>query len=576
MANKSGIVFNLESRNIVSEVFSLKQNYDKQIAILKEMRVHSLGDNPSNLLITRHTNEDAITLKWRQDNYTPITRPIYQRAINAICRVFNEANYYFQLSEDLSNYIDSNRFSGMSFVSYLQNHVLKYMIEDPNAYLVVLPIPNEDLSVTDKIDTEIEIVPSDRLFFAYSDAICWLSCEKSMINGREKQGDVYYLLTDTFFARIVQTKSFKDANSYVFELIYVHNLGTLSAQVLGGYWNPNGYYESYFNSFKDYANEAIRQFSDWQAIMALCAYPTKEIRADQCDFEGCEGGHLYSTGDDGTKNNLGICRSCEGYGYKMKTGPFGAFVRPHVSGINPSEDTPMMRYITPDISVIQYSENAWKTLIEKAEQSLNINFILDAQSGIAKQVDREELYSFLTAISNNIYRSIAYNALLYMEYYRNFNNPIVPQITPPTSFNTKTETQLQEEFNAYSTSQVAKSVVIESHKQLIDKKFGGDPYQLRITDILSIWDVLFLEQEEVKMMKFQAGILTKEMYLKSFFAYYIIEQLVNKNGKQWFITEEIDTIIQRMDEIFYEMYQATIEIKTVENIEAQAPTISFS
>ena len=579
MIGYSGLNLTAESiyteANIVSKVFALKQEYSKQIAITKEMRVHSLGENPSNLLITRHTNEDAVTLKWRNDNYTPITRPIYQRAINAICRIFNDANYYLELSDDLSAYIETNVFNGMSFMGYIQNHVLKYMIEDPNAYLVVLPVITEGLEVTEKLDLSLQIAPSDKLLFAYSDAICWLSCEKSVLNNGYAQGEVYYLLTDTLYAKIVQTKSTKDANSYVFQPLYIHNLGFLSAQVLGGYWNPNGYYESYFNSFKDYANEAIRQFSDWQAIMALCAYPTKEIRAEECNEDGCEGGHLYEFNDAGVKTNMGICRACEGFGYKMKTGPFGAFVRPHASGVNPAEDTPMLRYITPDVGVIQYSENAWKTLIEKAEQSLNINFILDAQSGIAKQVDREELYSFLTAISNNIYNSIVYNTLLYMELYRNFNNPFNPIVVPPSSFNTKTETQLQEEFDKYSASQVAKSIVVESHKQLIDKKFGGDPYQLRINDVLAIWDVLFLEQEEVKMLKYQQGIITKEIYLKSCFAYSIIMQLKLKKGKQWFIKEEIEVILNDMDELFYKMYEETQVQKTSEALEVVPPTITF-
>ena len=55
--------------------------------------------------------------------------------------------------------------------------------------------------------------------------------------------------------------------------------------VLGGDFNADGLYESFFAPYLAFGNEAIRQFSDWQAISTTASFPIREEFFTQCDVQ---------------------------------------------------------------------------------------------------------------------------------------------------------------------------------------------------------------------------------------------------------------------------------------------------
>ena len=163
-------------------------------------------------------------------------------------------------------------------------------------------------------------------------------------------------------------------------------MGTLPAIVLGGDLTDNDYFESYFSAFVPFGNEAIRQYSDWQGVMTTTCFPYREEVAETCSAPGCRDGACWNENEQ----EHYPCRVCKGTGRVITRSPFGVFLREKNNSIldgggnNSSE--PMIRFVSPPVDVIEYSGNAWQTLLKKAEDSLHLNPINEAQSGTAKEI----------------------------------------------------------------------------------------------------------------------------------------------------------------------------------------------
>ena len=136
--------------------------------------------------------------------------------------------------------------------------------------------------------------------------------------------------------------------------------------------------------------------------MTMSAFPYREEVAEDCDHPKCRDGLIL----DVETGNTASCSKCNGTGYIINRSPYGVFIRaksnPALDG-NTNLSDPVVRFISPPVDIIKYSGEAWQDLLKKAEESLHLLHVVEAQSGVAKAIDREEQYSFLIKISNNIF-----------------------------------------------------------------------------------------------------------------------------------------------------------------------------
>jgi hypothetical protein len=230
------------------------------------------------------------------------------------------------------------------------------------------------------------------------------------------EGELFYFITKQEIWKMYQAGKKADPK-WRQEIVYKHNLGTFPVIVLGGDKSAAGYYESYFAPYLAFGNEAIRQYSDWQAIMVNSSFPIKEMFGTECQISRIEKDsnvpndqeENYSGGGNG-KFELKI----------MQPGPHGVIQRriplPNMNDDALPVDVPAIRYINPDIEVAKYSGEVWVQLIERAEQALNIDTTVGLdQSGVAKQIDKESQYSMITKIGNNFFDNIYLNSLKIIE-----------------------------------------------------------------------------------------------------------------------------------------------------------------
>lgn len=526
----------IEIEILNSELGSIKKpkHYDEWKRVRETMYVHTRGKSPGHILTDRRPNEDPDVQKYRLSVYEPITKGSINRAIDKLYRIFISANFSIQVSEELSLYLGTTKFKSQYFYGFIQKYVVRRMIEDPNGWLVWIPYGEGLTNPSVKVEVEPLLISSAQIKYLDEDAITWLDIEEHseiLENGRRKMtGEVYYTLTDEGFFKHIQVGNKQDKR---FELvpIYMHNMGFLPGTVLGGDLTDDDYFESYFSAFVPFANEAIRQYSDWQGVMTTSAFPYREEQSETCSAPGCRDGFIY----DADLGDNRACRTCKGTGKVISRSPYGVFMRAPSNPIDGQNNAtePMIRFVSPPVDIIQYSGEAWQTLLKKAEEALHLSVIDEAQSGVAKMIDREDSFSQLTKINNNVFDEIIYNSLRFIEKYRNVSNPMDPVIVKPISFSMKTEEDLISEINQLSDKNAPVAFLVETTKDLAKKRFSGNKSVSRIVEILVTYDPIYHVTAKDKQMLLASGTIKKEDVIKSLFAYKTLLSLISTNGTEY-------------------------------------------
>lgn len=510
-------------------------NYDNWAKVRETMYVHTRGKNPGKILTMRRPNEDPDLHKYRLDIIEPITKGSMNRAIDKLYRLFIGANFSIQVSEELNSYLGERKFKNQYFYSYIQKYAVRRMIEDPNGWLMWIPVGEGLVNPSVKVDVDAILISSEHIKYLDEEEIVWYEPkEKSEVleNGRRvEKGDVYYTMTTTGFYKHVQYGA-KSDKKFEYFLIYEHNMGMIPGIVLGGDLTDEDYFDSYFSPFVPFGNEAIRQYSDWQGVMTTSAFPYREEVAESCDAPGCRGGAVWSENDQEHRP----CKICKGTGRVITRSPYGVFLRDKGSNAlegNQLGDAPMVRFTSPNVDIIQYSGEAWQILLKKAEDSLYLNFIEDAQSGAAKLVDREDGYMSLTKISNNVFDEIIYKSLIYIENYRNVVSPFEPVIIKPVSFSMRTEEALIQEINQLSEKNAPVAFLVETTKDLARKRFSGNKSISRLVEVLVSYDPIYHITTKDKQMLYASGTIKKDDMIKSLFAYKTLVKIVSVNGNTY-------------------------------------------
>ena len=484
------------------------------------MITHTQGVIPEDLIRTRRPYEDKVIQEYRIKNFRPITKSATNRALNNIQRIFSKASVDVEWDFRLEELLTSREFEGCDFLSFFNKFVIRRMIEDPNGVLLWWA----DYPGADNIPVTPEpflIASSDILRFDDDVFVC-LSPEKSdvyVLDGNKKRtersGNVYFVATAWGYYRISQ---YGRKSEEKYELIwgYPHQLDMIPAIVLGGEEitkkdritkQEMSWYASYFSSFVPFADEALHQFSDHQAIMVTSAYPIKEMERQKCPARDCNKGRIQ----DPETRELRTCSVCDGRGSIVPSSPYGVLLRAEKTRLDEgsSSDVPVLRYISPDVSIVEYSGKHWTHLLDLAEKALNLLFIEEAQSGIAKDIDREDKIAMLDRIGYQVFMVLMKGSLEIIHgLLKGDKDEIV--INLPATFIVRSEQSLIEEISKLSGGGVMPIYAASAMVELMRKRFPGDPDIAIATEVLAVADPAFGYSQEDKMKLSAMGAFTDE------------------------------------------------------------------
>lgn len=547
--------------------FDNKEMVAKWVSIFDQMAIHTRKKCPSELLLKQRPNEEEHILNYRLENYRAITYGSMNRALDSVSRILNKIQFDIICDEKVKEYIEAKNFTAQAtqynFTTYFEKIILKRGIEDPNGFLVWLP-EGEGLTDSSKVvDPKPHLFYCEQIHDISEDVISFLSDEKVAITRGDvttMDGDVYYIITKEWFYKLVQTSAAtvqsgtEKAKNAKFKLIpiYQHNIGEIPAIILGGDMNADGYFESFFAPYCAFGDQAISQFSDWQAIMVTSAFPyTEEFYTEELYSPEQSSNPVSSTEEKYTEEKRLVPLPRTPYGVRMRPIP-KALKGQELMGENALPlDVPFKRFISPDIEIAKYSGESWEKLVEYAEDALHLNLKSNFnQTEAAKDTDKEEHYAMIDKIANNYFDHLMTNSLKYITCYilRKNIKDVEVTINKPLSNKLKTEKDLVEEISTLTTSKAPDVFISEVTNELAKRRFSGNPLSKKIFEAISIIDPLYIKSTSDKQQLFLSGTITKEANIRSVYCYSLLLQIADKVSSDAFIKMTIEQIKAKFDE----------------------------
>lgn len=529
------------------------------------MITHTRGGMSERLIKTRRPNESQAIFDYRIANDRAVTRNAFMKAITNLQRTLSHSSVEVRYPDLVKGYLEQPNFDDTDFMSYMQRKVVKYMCEAANAFLVWWP---ENVgNITEQVAMVPYIVMPELVKHYNKEVFTWLSHEKSLVTVGETEkmeGEVYWTILKEGLFKVVQYGK-KSEKTYRIDPYYANSAGDIYALPLGGDWTteetkdgPIGYYTSYLSSAVPFADECKVQFSDHQGVMVNCAFPLREVEALPCSNHDCKDGYIR-----GPKGEKMTCGACDGTGrMPINPGPHGIFVRPKRQtgvGEKDSTDIPMMRFIYPDPSILKFGSESWESFLDKTEDALNLLFLDEAQSGIAKNIDREDKLAWLDKVAVNVYKYLVVMSVQIIAKFR-FPAQDFPEVYVllPSTFVIKSESQYIEDISMLRKSSMPDMLLIEKTREFISKTFGGDPVRLKMWDVLIYIDPLAINTPQEKAQMFASGAISQSELQFSNQAAAVIATYARENDDFALMTVEqiaeaviplIEKRITRMSEI---------------------------
>lgn len=540
--------------------------------VFTAMAVHTRKALPKDLLLKRRPNEEEHIYNYRLDNYEAITYGSMNKSFDDLFRIVNAVNYQINANTDVLKFVADSKFyyqnESLSLGMYIQKVVMKRMIEDPNGWLVWFPSGAGVSDSSQKISPKPLLVYSYQYHYADENIFSFLAEEKSPLRtngGIEYCGDVYYIYTKELLIKLYQSGT-KSSPVWVREDIYKHNIGKIPVITLGGDINAEGYYESFFSPYLAFGNEAIRQFSDWQAGMISSNHPIKEVFEAECEVD-----IISKISNNIPSMEQKFEKQVQQGKLKLRNktaSPYAVIERQikskqqeNFEGNLPYE-IPSVRFIQPNVENIKYAGEAWEKLLERAEQSLNIDLTVGVnQSGVSKQIDKESQYSMLTKIGNNIFDNIFLNSLKFIDAFINVVSfeKTEASIVKPTTFWIKNEDDLVNEIGILKEKNAPNFFMAQASVELAKKRFSGNPVTEKIFTFISVYDPLYIYTSEEKISMKASGSVESDDVTNSIYMFTILQQIVYELTPEGFMKTPLDKLKERFDIIIQDYYAEPIQ-----------------
>lgn len=568
--------------------------------VYDSMVVHTRGVKPKKLLDLKRPNEPLDIREYRLANYRPITKHGINQAIDSVYRTLYGSNYSVTYSKNIDEYLTETEFEFLGeeidFKQMFFRNLLRLVFDDPNGLLVWMPEnPDKELPPIEADATQpINVVPvyvksKDIIFFkdeSFAYRVGKMIVEIPAGNNKTKpeSHDYFFIISKEYIWKYVpywdtekKRVSYRTEDYYSLSLTdgqpnAERDFPSLVGHKLGGNisYNEEGkiYYDSFFGCYVPFGDEAICSFSDDQAVRVRYNFPYVSVKGQACI--GCKGTGKVTIKEGEHKGKISSCKTCEGSGKTVPFTPFGHYLKePPSSQDNESYvSQPAVEFYSPDVAILQNAYTTWEDLLEKAKETVNLIFTKEAQSGVAKEIDRETKYETLMKISNNFFELIQWS-LDIIEAYRvpissNRQDSVVRK---PKTFAVKTETELGAELNEMIAKESPQSFIATTAKRLSEKIYSDDDEAQRIIEIQTVWDVLFGKTSaQISQLKVTGGADTLDC-LRHTHSYTILASIALDNDLDKMeiaaIIEIADTKLQEL--VAKEIIEVTEDATTQDN-----------
>jgi len=220
--------------------------------------------------------------------------------------------------------------------------------------------------------------------------------------------------------------------------------------------------------------------------------------------------------------------------------------------------TPPGGFIQKSTDIVSLQDTRIANHIFDALASLNMEFLAQTptnQSGVAKEVDRDELNNFVYGVAyhlvenmiNPIYSMIndmRYGVVVSSEKER---NAMLPTVNVPEKYDLLSANSMLDNFKKATDSGIDNSIRDEYEVDIINKFFSNQPDVRDKLLLIKTLDPLRGIAEDEKLQLFNSAIITKEDYILSTYINVFVDQLLNMDDK--FASEETDKQLEMLREL---------------------------
>lgn len=475
--------------------------YDITVDHAEEMSVHLYGKKPVKLLNLVRPREEEETKQYRLQAYQPTTKATAEKALAVVSKIFNPTLFSIQWKDQTSSGKELEKYTLQEYpiynsvIHFLQQTALKKMIADPNGVMAIC-LQENLIAPNQRPEAIIKLFGSQHIW--YYDQDMYLIFTKKIdgtMNGISPRGLLYYFSyfdRNSFVELEIENVGGNEIN--ITELSrYDHNLDELPVWHLGGVPETlddgNIVYKSFFDAAVPFWNLAISHESDLFGAYINHLHPIRAELADECDYindkrQKCIHGWIVDR-ESGDKT---ICPSCGGTGLKSVKSPYGVY-RYNRDKLDQEGSTSLspVEYITVPIEPTAMLERRVESLREMGLYALNMDVLNDIganQSGIAKVIDKDELYDYMYRISvimfdvhlTNIF--YFFNLLMFAIGDRSSGNNAeknLPDIQKPVKFDISSAIELINELKTAKDASVNPQFMREKQKTINDKEFASNP-----------------------------------------------------------------------------------------------------
>lgn len=512
-------------------------------------------------LFNVHQRESEVSRQWRLSMYRPFQQDAFQRVISMVKgAIFQDSGYGIAVDNtDDHDFIWGNNFNSETLPGFIEKH-LQDIFNDPNGYIVCMPSSPGYATETDRIVPKLVFIPSRYVKLKTDDELIYTT--------RDKEDETIWVINKIGYFRFR-----KDENGVLYDIdrsynynngnvdylggYYSHMFNEIPAVVAGGIWNSQGFYDSWLNPAKSWADEYVSVMSSLQMVNKEASHPyIIEASAPCPDCPNHSGKVQVECKECPGGFEVQKCGTCHGTGIISRSPGDRMIAPPDQMG------TPLVQIVNPDVSVNKlHLENSDK-IYEAIMRSLHLSYIDSAQSGVAKDKDMETRYQFLVAISNDIFDRILYNLIRYILGLRNIrteNGVSIPDdsgfsIVKPIEFNIKTAQDLLNEYESANKANVPEWVLAKHIEDYVDKQYGGDEVLRKKTRFINDVDVLALKSDSDKQVIVMNGAATTRDWKFNLYLPKLLDSVIRSQSAGWFIDAGHDQILSEVMALFNAMF----------------------
>ena len=504
--------------------------YKECVSLEKGLRVHADGIFPVDLLNDQRPSEPKNVMIYRKAIWQSITKETVSRITTCLSKIrrssdwavmYDDKNFSKRIAkEELPTQYFENRFPNFdSLTNWLFSVCLKDYLVDANAICVVMPI-DFALEPTEYIKPYPVIFNSEQVLdYVVGDYCIIKSKDKSRYLADDSKtvmtdGDIFWVVTYERITRYDQTDS-KGTMTPVID--YVHGLGYMPAFKLGGVYlksvDKNPIFESRINSIVPRLNKAAREDNDLDVSVVRHLFPEKwEFSSGDC--KACHG-----IGKVPSANGEIVCGTCNGVG-RIVTSPFQSHVITPAKIEDQQVPTPPAGYIDKDIEIVKLQDERIEKHMYKALASINMEFLSKtpmSESGIAKEVDRDELNNFVYSIAEDLVQIMDKIYFIGYDYRYMVIIPIneerhamLPKVNVPEKYDMLSVNYLIDEYQKAKAAKMNPVIINKMEQDIATKKYSTDPDMAQEINTIIKLDPFSGMTSEDKMAYIQNRFITQQ------------------------------------------------------------------